>query len=160
MNKTNIIMKVTFVLSLIFVCLSFAPCIKIITHMIPQVVGDTRDIVTVSDRNYVSNVCVIFTLLEVALLIVFPKRGFRVVGFLLNLAKTFLPYHLVVFLDSLMNSFGGLSWNEYSLSALGYVLIVVGILISACYIILFFLESTFRHHVNCVGVIISVVCEL
>lgn len=141
MNKKYIVTNVTFVLLLIFVCLSFAPCIEVTTHQYAFVVGDSEKIESISGHNYTPVLCIMISLVEATLFFLFSHRGFRIAGLFLNLIKTIMPYPVFCFVDDLMNNCGGLGWHEQSLSIWGYLIIGVGILISVNYIIIFFMKD-------------------
>ncbi len=116
---------------LCFAALSFTPCInEVHTYFLE------RDQVLHGDGfteacSYLPPVVCFFTVIELLLCIFARNRAGRLVGLFLHLIKSIAPYKL--YTGGWLLSFGGLTEVEYSLTAFGYNLLILAVLITGLY---------------------------
>ena len=79
--------------------------------------------------------CSIMTGIEIILLLKKKSISSRVVGLLINVVKFIAPIHIERLLFRVNEVMGGLNRTNFEYSTLGYVIILIGILISVIYIV-------------------------
>ena len=139
-KKTAALRTILIVLLLVSTAVSFFPCIKAVHSYLfnTEYVPNTADYL--DDCSYLPAFFSALSVLETALLFL-TRVWARVLGFFLNLFKTLIP--LFLYKTGVLTNIGGLTAVEYSLSPLGWLLILLCVFELTFYIIsIFCLQET------------------
>lgn len=116
-----------------FAAVSFGPCsMETVTYIIDVHGLGTTGYGYVDYFPYAPIIVCPVTAIELLLVIISNRRWARVLGILLHVLKSAVPF--LLYRHELANIMGGLAGHKYSLSWLGYILLVISLGALALYI--------------------------
>lgn len=137
MKKTDLTKLFLLIFIVAFAGFCFAPCIVIEfvrTINFKDLIEPTVQIV--GYEAFAPIFCCSVSAIEIVMMM-FKNNNLRLVGFAVNLIKTFATYPAIKFVLKAFETIGGLGETRYSLSVFGYITILIGCIISVLYILTF-----------------------